>query len=151
MRPPLPMGAHRKLDVSTDHWIPCVHGPAERQSDPPLPGFQRSFWRLPRGFCSTADAFLRCLNELGVDRKRYFVAHQHAAAFKRSVPGEAEVLAIDLRRRRNADAQIAPWVLARRAQAFDGKGYRPGHPADGQVALNLEFPSPGRFYGRGFE
>ena len=51
-------------------------------------------------------------------------ADQHAAGLESRIPGQAEVLAVDLGGRGEADAGIAPGILAGRAGAFDVEGHR---------------------------
>lgn len=57
--------------------------------------------------CSLLDAHSR-----DVEHDHHFVAHEHAAARQSLLPGEAEVSAVDHGAGLEADALVAPWVLA---------------------------------------
>jgi hypothetical protein len=74
------------------------------------------------------------LDEFRFDGNVHRIADQDSPGFERGVPGETEVLAVDLGRGLQANADISPRVLLRRGGAFDGEGDRPSDAVDGEVA-----------------
>jgi len=61
---------------------------------------------------STEVGFWRLgLHELSVESNGHFLTHENATSLKGSVPGQAEILAIDLCARRNRDSSVAPGSL----------------------------------------
>src|SRR5882762_8116454 len=61
------------------------------------------------------------LHELDVERNGHLVANENAAGLKCRVPGQAEVLTVDLSGRRYCNSRVAPGILRRRGWAFNGK------------------------------
>src|SRR3954471_11994337 len=98
--------------------------------------------RLGRPFCFSSKVrphvgggILRLLDRLGVYRQVDVITHKHAARFEGHVPGEAEVLAVQL------GCSMEPYDLAtpgRLALAVEGRVERnlAGHVAHCQVAIN---------------
>ena len=56
---------------------------------------------------------------LDVQGDSHLVVDENAAGFKRRIPGQAEVLAVDLRGRRDRNSRIAPGILRRRSWPFN--------------------------------
>src|SRR5690349_23477848 len=74
----------------------------------------------------------------GLDRREVeleldLLRDEHATGLEGGVPGEAEVLAVDLRGALEADPDVAEGVLGR-AGLLEDDGQRPGDVADGEVA-----------------
>src|SRR5579862_9036280 len=80
-----------------------------------------------------------CFHELNIESDGHFVADENAASLECSVPGQAEVFAVDLGRRRNRHTGVAPGILHRWCWAFNCKRCLASNAADGEVALDLEF------------
>jgi len=78
------------------------------------------------------------LHELDLESDGDLVADQNAPGLERSVPGQAEVLAIDLRSRRDRNPGVAPWVLARRGWTLHSKINLAGYSVNCQVALDRQ-------------
>src|SRR6516164_4625782 len=91
------------------------------------------------------------LDELDVESDCDVLADEDAAGFERSVPVEAEVLATDLCCGRQADACVAPRILARGAWAFDGKGDGLCYAMYGEVACDCVLLLTLLLDGRGLE
>src|SRR5579862_2430805 len=72
-------------------------------------------------------------DRLDLDRYPDFVADRDAARFEHLVPGQAPLLAVDLRVHRERRALVAPGVL-RGPGELPAQRHRPGGAANGQVA-----------------
>src|SRR5450631_1724107 len=83
--------------------------------------------------------FLR-LDELHIQRDGYFLADQNTAGFERCVPGQAEVLAVDLGGGRNRDSRIAPRILRRGRGAFCREYCLARDAMNRQTAFHCQFP-----------
>jgi len=70
------------------------------------------------GVAQTETCTKSCLQKLDVERNRYFLAYQDATGFKRRIPVEPEIFSIDLRRRRKANARVAPRIFRGRRWPF---------------------------------
>src|SRR5215216_2946561 len=77
------------------------------------------------------------LDGLDLELEADLLAHQDTAALERGVPGEAEVLAVDLGAGREAGPAAAPRV-GRPTVVLDVESDRPGDAVDGQVAGERE-------------
>src|SRR5215207_1822934 len=87
-----------------------------------------------RARCLTCSVLLDGLDlELETD----LLADDHAAGLECDVPGEAEVLPVDLGRGREAGPPAAPRV-ARPPVVLDVERDRPGHPVHAQLSLEQE-------------
>ena len=91
------------------------------------------------------------LDEFRFDGDVHRIADQDSPGFERGVPGETEVLAVDLGRGLQANADISPRVLLRRRGAFNGEDDRPGDAVDGEVAGYCIFIFSLTFHLSGFE
>src|SRR5258708_5027585 len=60
-----------------------------------------------------------------------------AARLQRLVPGESEILAVDLSSRLDAAARHARRILGRECRPFDTQDYLLRHSADGEIARHL--------------
>src|SRR6266513_1573620 len=90
-------------------------------------------------------------HELDIQCDGHLVADENATGLECRVPGQAEVFAVDLGRRRDRDSDIAPWILLRRRWPFNRERDLAGNAPDCQVAFDLQFYSTGNFYVAGFE
>src|SRR6266480_1908124 len=79
------------------------------------------------------------LYELDIERNGDLVTNENASSLKRRVPGQAEVFAVDLGRRRGRDPDIAPGILRRRCWPFNCKRHLAGNAPHGQVAVDFQF------------
>jgi hypothetical protein len=82
------------------------------------------------------------LDELDIERDRDFIANENAAGLETSVPGEAEVFAIDLCGRRDCNPSIAPGVFRRRRWPFDREADLAGHAMYIQIAIDCQLAIP---------
>src|SRR5260370_16120901 len=89
--------------------------------------------------------------ELGIERNGNLVTNQNAAGLQRRVPGQAEVFAVDLGRRRGRDPGKSPGILRRRCWPFNRKRHLAGNAPDGQVAVDFQFSFTDNFDVAGFE
>ena len=77
---------------------------------------------------------LSALHELHVQRNGHLFAHQDSARFQRRIPRQPEVLAVDLRGRREADANVAPRILGRWRRTFGLEDDFASHAVNRQLA-----------------
>ena len=77
-------------------------------------------------------------HELHIESNGDFITDQDAAGFKRGVPGQAKVLAVDLVVAEKP-AGVAPGVLAGRGRPFDPEDTPAGHTVNRQIAGDLQF------------
>src|SRR5947209_3400136 len=73
------------------------------------------------------------MNELSIDRQLDLVANHHSASLEGLVPGQVEVGAVQLRRRADADAIVAPRISCSPLVRYV-EGYFLRNVSDGQVA-----------------
>ena len=73
------------------------------------------------------------------------VTNENAAGLEGNAPGQAEVLALDLRHRRDCNSGVAPGILRRRRWPFNRKVDLAGNATDGQVALRPTTLCPWRY------
>src|SRR5215211_2509775 len=100
---------------------------------PPGDGVAAPYPRRPRCFvCSSV-----LLDGLDLELEAGLLAYQDTAALERGIPGEAELLAVDLGAGREAGPAAAPRV-GRPAVVLDVEHDRPGYAVDGQVAGERE-------------
>ena len=78
-------------------------------------------------------------HRFGLDLDRDLLADEHAAALEHLVPGEPEVFAVDLRRRREPTPGVSPWV-GNGALECDLKLYGLGDVANRELAVDVEVP-----------
>src|SRR5690349_941562 len=83
------------------------------------------------------QAALRLADRLGLDLELHLLADQHATGLQRLVPGDAEVLAVDLGGGGEADDLLAPGAHGQ-ALELDVQRHLAGHAADGELAGELE-------------
>src|SRR5438105_2734315 len=81
-----------------------------------VPGSKRS-----RSIADETSGKQLSLHELGVQGDGNVVTHQNSAGLKGSVPGQTEVLAIDLGARRDPNPGVPPGILGRRCWPFHRK------------------------------
>src|SRR4051794_32757484 len=93
--------------------------------------------------CTTAANDSR-LDELDIQRDGNLISNENAAGFKRGVPCQAEISAVNLRRCRQANAGIAPRIFGWRGGSFHSKH----HIASD--AMNRQVPRDGPLSGAGF-
>jgi hypothetical protein len=89
------------------------------------------------------DALASCsggFDELHVERDGDVFAYEHSASLEGGVVGETEILAIDLCGGDEADALVAPGILGRLGELFNGEGDGLGDAVQGKVACDGEFP-----------
>src|ERR1700731_2420038 len=79
------------------------------------------------------------LHELYIESDGDLVADQNATSLECSVPGQAEVLAVDLCARRNRNSGVAPGILRRWRWPFNRKADFARHAPDSQVAFHQQF------------
>src|SRR5712671_8182370 len=76
------------------------------------------------------------LHKLCVKRDGHVIAHKNTPCLQRSVPGQAEIFAVDLRGCRESQACIAPWIFGCRRRSFHVEYHTSSDPADGQVSCH---------------
>src|SRR5436853_410922 len=89
---------------------------------------------------STRPAGVRCsvlLDGLDLELEAGLLAHENAAALEGGIPGEAEVLTVDLGAGREAGPTAAPGV-GRPTVVLDVEGDGLGHAVDGEVTHEAE-------------
>src|ERR1700748_1709508 len=94
-----------------------------------VPGSKRS-----RSIADETSGKQLSLHELGVQGDGDVVPHQNSAGLKGSVPGQTEILAIDLGARRDPNPGVPPGILGRRRWPFHRKAYFASHSPDREVA-----------------
>src|SRR5687767_4084135 len=87
-------------------------------------------------------------DELEIEGDGNVLADENPACFKGSVPREPVILAIDLRRGREPDARVAPWVLAGRRRTFYLKRNLPSDSVDREIARDCELILTGPLHAR---
>src|ERR1700674_61206 len=78
------------------------------------------------------------LDQFCLDRDLDLVSYNHSACLGQGVPDEAEVFAVDFRRRRHSSPDIAPGILHGSRGTFDVKGDFLRDAANRQIAGQLE-------------
>jgi hypothetical protein len=91
------------------------------------------------------------LHKLNIESDGDLVTNQDAAGLEGRIPGQAEVLSIDLRDRGDRNPGIAPWVLGRWRWPFHHKAHFARDAVDGQVAFHGQLPVPDDADAPGFE
>jgi len=76
------------------------------------------------------------LHEFDIESDGDLVANENAASLEGSVPGQSEVLTIDLCARQDRSSSVAPWILRRWCGPFNGKADLVGYATNGQVAFD---------------
>src|SRR5580693_6374595 len=102
-------------------------------------------WPLP------SEATQLGLHELDIESDGDLVANENAASLEGSVPGQSEVLAINLRGRRDRNSGVAPWILRRWCGPFNVKADLVGYATNGQIAFDRQFSIPDDADALGFE
>src|SRR6266576_461801 len=108
-----------------------------------------SFLALPHLRCMTA-ANDSVLHELDVEGDGRLVTDENTASLERSVPGEAEVFAVDLCSRREPQAGTAPGSPGGWGRSLDGEYRIASDAPNGQVARDRQFSAPARVCAIGF-
>jgi hypothetical protein len=91
------------------------------------------------------------LYELNLETDCDFHTNKNATGLERSVPGQAEVLAVDLCARRDRNPGVAPWVLRRWRWPFHHETDLSGNAVYGQVAFDGQLSVPHNPDVRGFK
>src|SRR5271169_1257683 len=91
------------------------------------------------------------LHELNLQGDGDLVTNQNAAGLEGRIPGQPEVLSVDLCGRRDCNPGIAPWVLRRRSWPFHRKTDLSGNTVYGQVAFDGQLSVPDDADALGFE
>src|SRR4051812_44452450 len=89
------------------------------------------------------------LHELHVERDGDLVSDENAAGLERCVPGEAEILAIDLGGCRQSNARVAPRVFACRGRSLDREHHAAAHSMDRELAGDGELSVSPALYALG--
>ena len=92
-------------------------------------------FRQTRGMAfAVAQAASGCLTSSTSISILSSIAHEEAAGLERLVPGQAEVLAVDLRARRGRAPQVPPRILELEVRRLDREDHGPGDSVNGEVA-----------------
>src|ERR1700746_2169094 len=91
------------------------------------------------------------LHELDIESDGDLVTNQNAAGLEGGVPGQSEVLSIDLCGCGDRNSRVAPGILRGWRWPFNGKADVPGNATDGQVAFDRQFSIPDDADALGFE
>src|SRR5579864_9358659 len=76
------------------------------------------------------------LHELDIESEGDLVANENAASLEGSVPGQSEVLTIDLCGRRDRNSGVAPRILRRWCGPFNVEADFVGYATNGQIAFD---------------
>jgi hypothetical protein len=82
------------------------------------------------------------LYELNVESDGDFITNENAARLEGSVPGQSEVLSVDLCARRDRNPRVAPWVLGRWSWPFHREADLMGDAVYAQVAFDGQLSVP---------
>src|ERR1700730_15460710 len=91
------------------------------------------------------------LRELDVERDGYLLADQDAAGLQRSVPGQSEVFAVNLRGRRQPYAGVAPGIFGGRSRSLYSEHPVASNAANGQVSRDGQLSIRGALHAGGLE
>jgi len=91
------------------------------------------------------------LYELDIERNGHVLTNQNAARFERSVPGQAEILSVDLGGSGNRNSRVAPGILGGWRWPFHHKANLVGYAMDGQIAFDRQLSIPDDSDALGFE
>src|ERR1700757_1664980 len=91
------------------------------------------------------------LHELDVKSNGDFLTHENPTRLECSVPGQSEVLSIDLCGCRDRDSRVAPGVFAGRRWTFHRKADLAGYPVNGKLAFDRQLSIPDDTDAFGFE
>src|ERR1700733_3767649 len=78
------------------------------------------------------------LHELDIESDGDLISNENSAGFEGSVPGQTEVLSVDLCDRRDRNSGVPPGILRRWSWPFNGKANFARHPPDSQVAFHRQ-------------
>ena len=78
------------------------------------------------------------LHEFDIESDGDLVANENAASLEGSVPGQSEVLTIDLCGRRDRSSSVAPWILRRWRGPFNGKADLVGYATLGMFSVIID-------------
>src|SRR6267154_2191524 len=76
------------------------------------------------------------LHKLDAKRDGHIIAHKNTPCLQHSVPGQAEIFAVDLRSGREPQARIAPWIFGGRRRSFHAEYHTSSDPANSQVSCD---------------
>src|SRR5438270_9590144 len=79
-------------------------------------------------------------HELHVEGDCHVVSDENAAGLKCSVPGEAEIFAVNLGGCRQSNARVAPGIFAFSRGSIHGEYYAAGYSVDTQIAGDCQLP-----------
>ena len=91
------------------------------------------------------------LHELDIESNGDLVSNENSASLEGSVPGQAEVLSVDLCDRRDRNSGVAPGILRRRSRPFNRKADLADNAVDGEVAFDGQLSVPDDADAPGFE
>src|SRR3984885_2991549 len=78
------------------------------------------------------------LHELDIESDGDLISNENSAGFEGSVPGQTEVLSVDLCDRRDRNSGVAPGILRRWSWPFNRKVDLAGNATDHQVAFDRQ-------------
>src|ERR1700730_10924021 len=89
-------------------------------------------------------AFRKEIRPLRTQRRECgdFITNENAAGLEGSVPGQSEVLSVDLCARRDRNPRVAPWVLGRWSWPFHREADLMGDAVYAQVAFDGQLSVP---------